>query len=145
MTRDEATALVRDVTADWLSDAESTVEWAGSYEGRCGIRMRQQVRDATTVWFDIGDRTVGFEAYLLPSPPAGEKDVYRHCLARNHRSWPAAIAMDGRGDLFVRGRIPLSDLTPQRLDEAVGAVYEVVELSFRPLLRAGFSSREKSP
>lgn len=144
MTRDQAIELVRDTTREWLADPESTVEWAGPHEGKWGIRMRQEAREATTIWFSIGDRTVGYEAYLLPQPPHRREEVYRLCLARNHRSWPAAINIDDRGDVFIGGRIPLSDLSRERLDEAVGAVFEIVELSFQALVRAGFTPREKT-
>ena len=144
MTRNEASALVRSVTTAWRDDERSGVVWAGSFEGRWGLRMRQSCREATTVWFDVGDLTVGFEAYLLPAPSHNAAEVYRQCLARNHRSWPAASSVDRVGDIYIRGRIPLSDLGPLRLDEAVGAVFELVELSFRPLLVAGYGPREKS-
>ncbi len=144
MNKDQATQLVEDLTREWLADPESTVEWAGRYENRWGIRLRQEARQATTIWFSIGDRTVGYEAYLLPKPRYRREEVYRRCLARNHRSWPASISVDDRGDLIIRGRIPLSDLSRLRLDEAVGAVFQVVELSFRSLAGAGFVPREKS-
>jgi hypothetical protein len=140
----QAEALVRLVTTEWLADPDSSVVWAGEHERRWGIRLRQQAREATTIWFDVGERTVGYEAYLLPDPPRAREDVYRICLSRNHRSWPATISIDGRGDLFVRGRIPLSDLRAERLDEAVGAVYELVEITFHALVRAGHAGREKS-
>lgn len=144
MTRDQAAELVEDLTREWLADAESAVEWAGAHESKWGIRLRQEAREATTIWFSIGDRTVGYEAYLLPKPRYRSEEVYRQCLARNHRSWPASISVDDRGDLIIRGRIPLSDLSRRRLDEAVGAVFELVELSFRSLARAGFVPREKT-
>ncbi len=139
-TTERARRLLTETTRAWLTDPASDVVWAGEYEGRWGIRMAQQVRDFTTVWFSIGERTIGFEAYLLPSPPHGHADVYRLCLHRNWRSWPASIALDERGDIFVVGRIPLGQVNTASLDRAVGAVYELVELSFRPLLRAGFQS-----
>jgi hypothetical protein len=138
MDRDSARRLIAAETQRWVADPESDVVWAGSHEGRWGIRMAQQVRDFTTVWFDIGDRTAGFEAYVLPSPPASRADVFELCLRRNWRSWPAHMALDDRGDLFVVGRIPLSDLDPGVLDRAVGAVYELIELSFRRIVRLGF-------
>ncbi len=140
----EAGELIRRTTASWRDDPDSSVVWTGSHEGRWGLRMSQEVREATTVWFDVGKRTVGIEAYLLPAPPVHDADVYRICLSRNRRSWPVAVNVDRRGDLFIGGRITLSDLTAARLDEAVGAIYELVEISFRPLLRSGFSSREKT-
>jgi hypothetical protein len=144
MSPAEATDLLEQVTEAWVADPASDVVWAGAYEGRWGIRIRQQCRDATTMWFSVGDLTVGYEAYLLPKPAHREQDVYRHCLVRNYRSWPAAIAIDDQGDLYVRGRIHLDRFSSHAIDEAVGAVYEVVELSFRQLVAMGFSQREKS-
>jgi hypothetical protein len=107
--------------------------------------MTQRAREATTIWFDVGDLTVGFEAYLLPAPVHDAEAVYRHCLARTYRAWPAAIALDDRGDLYVMGRIPLAALDAEHLSQVVAAVYQVIELSFHPLLRRGYLSREKSP
>ena len=144
MTPADAAALLEKVTQAWVADPDSDVVWAGAYEGRWGIRMRQQCRDATTVWFSVGELTVGYEAYLLPNPPHSREEVYRHCLARNYRSWPAALAIDDQGDIYVRGRIHLDRLSAGAIDEAVGAVYEVVELSFGYLVALGFSPREKS-
>lgn len=142
MTVDEAYRLVVTTTQGWLEDPESDVVWAGEHEGRWGIRMAQRCRDFTTIWFTIGERTVGYEAFLVPDPPDGRSDAYRYCLARNRTSWPARIALDSEGDLSVAGRIPLEQLSPVALDEAVGAVYETIELAFRPLLAIG---REKTP
>lgn len=144
MTRDQAWRLVAETTQQWAQDQDSDIVWAGEYEGRRGIRMAQQCRDFTTMWFDIGERTVGFEAYLLPQPPNSREQVYRLCLARNYRAWPAFMAMDDGGDLYIRGRIPLEGLSAETLDGAIGAVYEMVELSFRTLVDLGFRSREKS-
>lgn len=144
MTVDEARRLVVATTQAWVRDDESDVVWAGSYEGRWGIRMAQRCRDFTTIWFTIGQRTVGYEAFLLPEPPRNRADAFRLCLARNQTSWPVAIALDRQGDLSVSGRIPLESLTAAALDQAVGSVYEIVELTFRPLLEIGFAGREKS-
>ena len=127
-----------------MHDPGSDVVWAGEHEGRWGIRMAQRVRDFTTIWFDVGERTVGFEAYLLPEPPQGREAVYRLCLARNWSSWPAVIAVDRSGDLYVRGRIALTEFDRETIDRAVGSVYQVVELTFLRLVDVGFrSGREK--
>ena len=92
MTRTEAHRLVTTVTRAWVEDPDSAVVWSGEYEGRLGIRMSQQSRDYTTVWFDVGERTVGLEAYLLPAPPRNAAEVHRQALIRNWRSWPVWIA-----------------------------------------------------
>lgn len=143
MNRAEAWSLIERVSAEWVADRGSDVVWAGEYEGRLGIRMAQQTRDFTTVWFEIGDLTVRLEAYLAPAPHANAAEVYRLVAARSYASWPAHLGADRRGDIYVVGRIPLDRLSPHVLDEALGSVYELVELTFRPILRTGFPSREK--
>jgi hypothetical protein len=137
VNRAAARSLLEHVSAAWVDDPESDVVWAGTHEGRWGIRFRQHAREATTMWFDVGDHTVGFEAYLLPKPVHHREDVYRHCLIRNTRSWPATMAIDRRGDLTIVGRIPLAAFDEDRLGQALAAVYDVVELSFRQLVAMG--------
>lgn len=144
MTQDDARRLIIEMTAEWVDDEESAVVWSGEYEGRLGLRMSQETRDFTTLWFEIGQRTVGLEAYLLPAPQVHREEVYRQCLFRNRRSWPVSIAVDRDGDLYIGGRISLDLLDRARLDQAVAAVYELVDLSFRSLVRIGFSGREKT-
>ncbi len=145
MDRAEARQLVAAVTADWAADPGADVVWAGEYEGRLGVRMAQRARDFTTVWFDVGDRTVGVEAYVLPAPAGDAAEVYRQCLRRNERTRRVRFALDRHGDVFLLGRIPLPALSAEELDAVLGEVYEAVEVAFRSLVRAGFASREKSP
>lgn len=138
MKRSEAFELVRNYTTNLVDDPESDVVYAGEYEGRWAVRLRQQVRDFTTIWFEVGERTVGYEAYVLPSPSGERVDVYRYLLARNHQAWRAGFSIDRDGDIYVRGRIALAELDEDSLDAAIGAVYEMIEISFSALLRLGF-------
>jgi hypothetical protein len=120
--------------ATWLDDPESAVEYAEELEGRWAVRMSQLTRDATTVWFDPQERSLVYEAYVLPVPDAAAA-VYRHALIRNGRAWRAFFALDGEGGLVLRGRLPASRVTHEELDLVLGEIYEIVEVSFRPLLR----------
>ncbi|NND04412.1 MAG: hypothetical protein HKN91_16670 [Acidimicrobiia bacterium] len=133
-----ASDLLRRVTTEWVEDDESDVVWCGEHDGRWGIRMAQETRDFTTIWFDVGEITIGFEAYLLPPPRKDQAEVLGLCLKRNWRSWPAYIAADVKGELYVRGRIPIDNITATDIEMAVGAVYQLVELTFRPLIRLGY-------
>lgn len=136
--------LLEETTASWIEDPDSDVEWGGEHEGRWGVRMRQQVRDFTTLWFDIGDRTLGYEAYVVPPPAHDREEVYRQCLLRNQRGWRVHFALDPEGGVYVRGRAPLDSIDGAELDAILGAVYEAIELSFAALIRAGFApEREK--
>lgn len=127
----------------WVDDPNSSVEYAEEVEGRWAVRMRQDTRDATTVWFDIGERSLQFEAYVMPAPvrPA---EVYRQALVRNARAWRAFFAVDSEGAIVLRGRLSAGRVTLEELDRVLGEVFETIELAFRPMVRAGFPGREKS-
>ena len=127
----------------WLEDSESSVEYAEEVEGRWAVRMSQEVRNATTVWFDVGDRSLQFEAYIMPAPP-GPADVHRQALVRNMRSWRAFFAVDPEGAVVVRGRLASGQVTLEELDLVLGEVYEMVEVAFRAMIKAGFPNRENS-
>lgn len=127
----------------WLEDPDSAVEYSEELEGRIAVRMRQQARDATTVWFDVGERSLWFEAYFMPAPPS-PGDVHRQALIRNMSSWRVFFAVDSEGALILRGRLPVERVTTEELDFVLGEIYETVEVAFRPMIRAGFGGREKS-
>lgn len=126
----------------WLVDQESSVEYAEEVEGRWAVRMRQETRDATTVWFDVGERSLSFEAYVMPAPAAPE-EVHRQALVRNARAWRCFFAVDGEGAIVLRGRLPAERVTLDELDRVLGEVFETIEIAFRPMIRAGFPGREK--
>ena len=127
----------------WLEDPESSVEYAEELEGRWAVRMKQVARDATTVWFDIGERSLTFEAYFMPAPedPA---EVHRQALVRNNGTWRVFFAVDKEGAIVLRGRLAEAQVTLEELDLVLGEVYEMVELAFRAMIRVAFPSREKS-
>jgi hypothetical protein len=127
----------------WLDDEEGSVEYAEEVEGRWAVRMRQETRDATTVWFDVGERSIEFEAYVLPAPPV-PAEVHRQALARNARAWRCFFALDAEGAIVLRGRLSADRLTVEELDRVLGEIYETIEVAFRPMVRSGFPGRENS-
>lgn len=141
MNRAEAWDLLTKASGDLVQDESSDVVNAEEFEGRWAVRMAQQVRDFTTVWFEVGDLTVGFEAYVMPNPPLRHQEVYRQLLIRNRRMWRTHFAIDMDGDVYLIGRVSLEEWSAAALDSVLGAVYEAVELSFAALLRAGFAKR----
>jgi hypothetical protein len=127
----------------WLEDEEGSVEYAEEVEGRWAVRMRQETRDATTVWFDVGERSLEFEAYVLPAPVAAA-EVHGQAMMRNARAWRCFFALDAENAIVLRGRIAAGSVTVHELDRVLGEIYETIELAFRPMVRAGFPTREKS-
>ena len=132
------------VLQSWVNDPDNDAEWTGVHEGRIGLRVAQRVRDYTTIWFDVGQLTVGVEAFLLPTPPHNPAAVHEYCLSRNRTSWPAYIGRDPQGDLYVMARHPVATLDSNVIENLVGAVYETVELTFPTLLQIEFAGREKT-
>jgi hypothetical protein len=127
----------------WLEDEEGSVEYAEEVEGRWAVRMRQDTRDATTVWFTIGERSLEFEAYVLPEPQA-PAEVHRQALFRNARAWRCFFATDSEKAVVLRGRLAADQVTVEELDRVLGEVYETIELAFRPMARAGFPGRKEA-
>ncbi len=121
----------------WLDDEEGSVEYAEEVEGRWAVRMRQETRDATTVWFDVGERSLSFEAYVLPEPTSPD-GVHRQALVRNRRAWRCFFSLDSENAVVLRGRLAAEEVTIEELDRVLGEIYETIEIAFRPMVRAGF-------
>ena len=127
-----------EVFARWVDDPESDVVAAELVDGRWAVRMAQQTRDFTTVWVEPGERTVGFEAYVLPPPPHDVEEVFRQLLFRNHAAWRVHFAIDANREIYVRGRVESAHADETTLQFVFAEVYQLVELAFRPLLDAGY-------
>lgn len=140
----EPPALLSRAIDDWLGDPDSDVVYAELVEGRWAVRMRQTVREATTVWWEPGDYSLAVEAYVIPAPVLDPGPSHRLALARNHAAWRVHFAVDREGALVLRGRISNQSLTRLELDLVLGEIYQTIEVSFRPLVAAAFPGREKS-
>ena len=90
----------------WVDDPVSDVVASELVDGRWAVRIAQRTRDFTTVWAEPGDRTVLIEAYVLPAPASDAGEVFRQLLFRNFRAWRVHFAIDGDGEIYLRGRVP---------------------------------------
>ena len=140
---EQAAALLAQVVDSWVADPDSDVIYAENVEGRLAVRMRQQVREATTVWFWVGERSLIAEAYVIPAPAEAEA-AYRQALMRNGRSFRVNFAIDHEGALVLRARIPLGRVDAVELSYLLAEIYETIEMSFRSLVGL-VSQREKLP
>ena len=140
---EQAAALLAQVVDSWVADPDSDVIYAERVEGRLAVRMRQQVREATTVWFWVGDRSLIAEAYVIPAPAEAEV-AYRQALLRNGRSFRVNFALDHEGALVLRARLPLERVNATELSYLLAEIYETIEISFRSLVGL-VRQREKLP
>ena len=110
-------------------------------EPRWYVRMAGEEKDHITIWLTLGQRTLRYEAYVMPAPEENHAAVYEMALRRNERLVGAHFAIGIEDALFLRGELPLVALSEDELDRVVGSIYAYVEQCFRGLLRLGFASR----
>jgi hypothetical protein len=106
------------------------------------VRFGCDGRDAATIYFDIHQRTLRYEVYFLPDPPAHHEELYRYLLQKNHASYAAHFSIGPDGDVYLVGRTLLEHLDVDELDRIIGSLYELVENWFQPALRLTFRRSE---
>ena len=111
---------------------------SGADELRWYVRMAGEEKDFTTIWITLGQRTLRYETYVMPAPEENAERLYEQLLRRNERLVGAHFSIGIEDAVFLRGELPVSALTSDELDRAIGTLYATVEQYFRPLLRIGF-------
>lgn len=137
---EEAHALIAEhleqsvVNEPWVQHVEFDPELHRWY-----VRFECDGRDATTIYFDLHQRSLHHEVYFLPDPPRNHLEMYRWLLRRNHALRGTQFSIGPDGDIYLTGRIPLEHLTVDELDRTIGVIYEAVEMWFQGAISIGFS------
>jgi len=105
------------------------------------VRMRGDDKEFTTVWLTLGQRTLRYETYVMPAPEENVAELYEHLLRRNDRLVGAHFSIGIEDAIFLRGEMPVGQVTQGELDRVLGTLYADVEQCFQSLLRIGFRSR----
>jgi hypothetical protein len=142
----EARQAIHDLVAAHLEVSVAREEWVQTVEydpeiPRWYVRFGCEGRDAATIYFDLHQRTLRYEVYFLPDPPANQLELYRFVLERNHNSYAAHFSIGPDGDLYLVGRVLLEHLDVAELDRIIGSLYELVERWFQPAVRIGYGKR----
>jgi putative sensory transduction regulator len=144
---EDALAVFERQIGTWLGEfasANPAVVAAGRDEEeprRWFVRLRGEAKDVTTIWLTLGQRTLRYEAYMMPAPEENEAELYEHLLRQNQRLVGAHFAIGVEAAIFLRGELPLVALGEDELDRVVGSLYAYVEASFPTAIRLGFASR----
>lgn len=143
----EQRSAARGTLLDWLADltqnpvVAAVVEDVESDEDRWFVRVNGEAKDVYSVWFALGQRTLAYETYVMPSPDENHAAFYEHLLVRNDSLRELAFTIGGEHAVFLKGRIDLRTLDTEALDRILGTIYGEVERSFTSSLRIGFASR----
>jgi len=105
------------------------------------VRFGCDGRDATTIYFDLHQRTLHYEVYFLPMPPDRHEEIFEFVLRRNHEMYGTRFSLGPDGDVYLVGRLALEHLSVRELDRIIGVLYELTERWFPPLVRLAYGRR----
>ncbi len=106
------------------------------------VRLLGDEKDVFTIRFELRQRTLTYETYVMPAPDENEAEFYAHLLKRNLGLYGASFAIGEEGAIFLQGRLDDAQACdPDELDRILGSMYVWVEQFFRPALRIGFATR----
>ena len=91
------------------------------------VRFTCEGRDATTIYFDLHQRTLRYEVYFLPLPPEHHLELYEFLLRRNHTMYGARFSIGPDGDIYLIGRLALEHLSVGELEARIAALHQEIE------------------
>ena len=110
-------------------------------EHRWYVRMRGEEKEFTTVWLQLGQRTLKYETYVMPAPEENAEMLYENLLRRNESLVGAHFSIGIEDAVFLRGELPVRLIDEEELDRVIGTLYAYVEQIFPSIIRIGFASR----
>jgi hypothetical protein len=143
LTPESAHALVRDHLEGPVAAEPyvQTVEYDPELH-RWYVRFTCDTRDATTIYFDLHQRTLRYEVYFLPAPPTPTAEesarLYEFLLKRNHRMYGARFSLGPEGDIYLLGRLALEHLSEEEIDRIIGVLYELTERYFPTVVQLAY-------
>jgi len=134
-------AAAEAVILAWKDAAPGEVELEpGARAGELVVTLPGERKLRTTVSLLVGDRALTASAFVIRHPDENPAEFYRWLLARNVRMPGIAFAVDGLGDVYLVGRLPLAAVTEDAVDELLGAILTASDGAFNDLLAIGFLS-----
>ncbi len=121
--------------------AEAGIDWElGSREGEYVLTLPGEKKLRTVVSLVIREQTTSLSAFVIRNPDENHEAFYRHLLRRNLRMPGLAYAIDGSGDVYVKGEVPTAAVDAAYLDQLLGVVLRAADTPFNELLVLGFLS-----
>ena len=133
MTNDDA----RHQLAGWLDELEVEYE-PGTRQDEYVVTLPGEKKLKTVVSLVVGAEDLSVSAFVIRHADEDHERFHRYLLRRNLRLRGLAYAIDGDGDVFVTGRVPLAALDASRLDQLLGSVLAAADDPFNELLVIGF-------
>ena len=116
------------------------MEWEATGDGSYVVTLPGSHKLKTLCNLIVGDHTLRIEAFVMRQPDENREQLWAYLLQHNARMYGVAFSIDGVGDVYLVGRVPLHAVTPDELDRLLGAVLTYADESFDPMLEIGFGS-----
>ncbi len=145
----ERLSELTEVISEWLDNQLSSKTLVQSVEhnkneSRWYVRISGEDKDNSMVLFTLGQRTLHFETYFMPSPEENRQDVFQYLLRKNSKLYGVSFGVGGEEAVYLSGQINSEVISSDTLDWVLGTIYKAVEECFKPALRLGFASRFKN-
>ncbi len=137
-TVDEVTAVVRAYLVDAGIDHE-----LGGRTGELVVTLPGEKKLRTVTSLMVGQEVTSVTAFVVRNADENHAAFYRFLLRRNLRMPGLAYAVDGSGDVYVKGEVPNAAVDAAYLDQLFGVVLEAADAPFNDLLVLGFLTSMK--
>jgi len=133
------------VTIDPAAEIRRALEatgavWEETVPGRFAVQLPGERKQRTVCSLAVGDHSLVVNAFVARCPDENHEAVWRWLLERNSRLYGVAFSVDGAGDIYLVGRLPLAAVAPDEIDRLLGVVLDAADASFNTILELGFAS-----
>lgn len=119
---------------------ERDLVWESEGAGRYAVVLPGTHKLKTVCHLIVGAHSLRVEAFVMRAPDERREELWAWLLRRNARMYAVAFAIDGAGDVYLTGRLPVRAVTADELDRLLGAVLSYADESFDSMLEIGFGS-----
>jgi putative sensory transduction regulator len=104
------------------------------------VALPGERRLTTACWLTVGAHALEIQAFVMRRPEENRERLYEYLLVQNTRMYAVAWAVDGAGDVYLAGRVPLASVSAQEVDRILGSVLSYADGAFNHLVELGFGS-----
>lgn len=119
---------------------ETELEYERPREGAFLVTLPGKAKLKTLVWLETGPHSLVLTSFFCRQPDENHAEFYRWLMQRNSDTFGMAFSADEVGDVYLRGRLPLSGITPEEVDRLLGCVLTYSDENFNAALERGFAS-----
>ncbi|MET9710424.1 YbjN domain-containing protein [Nocardiopsis alba] len=119
---------------------EAGLEVERPREGSFLVTIPGEAKLKTLVWLEAGPHSLTLTSFFCRRPDENHAGFYQWLTRLGTDMYGMAFTSDEVGDVYIRGRLPLSGITPEEVDRLLGCVLTYSDENFNTALELGFAS-----